>query len=142
MRLVQALDEQQAKEAVLSETAPKDIRAANTPQPPTDSAQGVAFSDLKDEQREMLKALVEAYARDMPPEVGQAWLEEIKQAGPAHVRFAWFGPTDRIQPHAYRVQGPTFLIEFNNTQNGANHIHSVWRNMLGDFGIPLKKSES
>jgi hypothetical protein len=37
------------------------------------------------------------------------------------------------------VQGPTFLIEFNNTQNGANHIHSVWRNMLGDFGIPLKK---
>ncbi len=48
------------------------------------------------------------------------------------------GPADRSQGHAYRVQGPTFLIEFNNTQNNANHIHSVWRNMLGDFGIPMK----
>jgi hypothetical protein len=140
LRLVQALDDKQAKEAILSETAPKDIRAANTPQPPTDTAQGVAFSDLNDEQREMLRALVEAYAQDMPPEVARAWLDEAKQAGPSNIRFAWFGPADRLQPHAYRVQGPTFLIEFNNTQNGANHIHSVWRNMLGDFGIPLKKS--
>src|SRR4051794_8836953 len=142
LRLVQALDDKQAKEAILSETAPKDIRAANTPQPPTDTAQGVAFSDLNDEQREMLRALVEAYAQDMPQEVARAWLDEIKQAGPSNVRFAWFGPADRLQPHAYRVQGPTFLIEFNNTQDGANHIHSVWRNMLGDFGIPLKKSPS
>jgi hypothetical protein len=140
LRLVQALDDKQAKEAILSETAPKDIRAANTPQPPTDTAQGIAFSDLNDEQREMLRALVEAYAQDMPPEVARAWHDEIKQAGPSNVRFAWFGPADRLQPHAYRVQGPTFLIEFNNTQDGANHIHSVWRNMLGDFGIPLKKS--
>ena len=62
-----------------------------------------------------------------------------RSAAPASttIRFAWAGPADRSQPHAYRVQGPTFLIEFNNTQNGANHIHSVWRNMLGDFGIPL-----
>jgi hypothetical protein len=142
LRLVQALDGKQAKEALLSDTAPKDIRAANTPQPPDDTAQGIAYSDMNDEQREMLKALVEAYAQDMPAEVAKSWLEEIKQAGPQHVRFAWFGPTDRLQPHAYRVQGPTFLIEFNNTQNGANHIHSVWRNMLGDFGVPLKKSSS
>ena len=67
----------------------------------------------------------------------QAWLDEIRRAGFENVRFTWAGPADRSQPHAYRVQGPTFLIEFNNTQNGANHIHSVWRNMLGDFGIPL-----
>jgi hypothetical protein len=140
LRLVQALDDKQAKEAILSETAPKEIRAANTPQPPTDTAQGIAFSDLNDEQREMLRALVEAYAQDMPPEVARAWLDEARQAGPSNIRFAWYGPADRLQPHAYRVQGPTFLIEFNNTQNGANHIHSVWRNMLGDFGIPLKKS--
>jgi hypothetical protein len=140
LRLLQALDERQAKEAILSATAPKDIRAANTLQPPTDSAQGVAAADLNDEQREMLRALVEAYAANMPPEVAGAWLGEIKKAGPDSVRFAWFGPGERTQPHAYRVQGPTFLIEFNNTQNGANHIHSVWRNMLGDFGIPLKKS--
>jgi len=140
LRLLQALDPRQMKEAVVADTAPKDIRAANTLQPPTETAVGVAFADLNDEQRQLFRALVEAYASDMPPEVAGAWLNEIKQAGPDGVRFAWFGPADRLQPHAYRVQGPTFLIEFNNTQNGANHIHSVWRNMLGDFGIPLKKS--
>ena len=139
-RLLQALDSRQMKEAVVADTAPKDIRAANTLQPPTESAVGIAFADLNDDQRQMLRALVETYASDMPAEVAGAWLNEIKQAGPDAVRFAWFGPADRLQPHAYRVQGPTFLIEFNNTQNGANHIHSVWRNMLGDFGIPLKKS--
>jgi hypothetical protein len=136
LRLIQALDDRQTKQAVLDDKAPKDIRAANTPQPPTEDAEGIAFADLNDEQREMLRALVESYAANMPMEVARAWLDEIKQAGTDTVRFAWFGPADRLQPHAYRVQGPTFLIEFNNTQNGANHIHSVWRNMLGDFGIP------
>jgi hypothetical protein len=73
----------------------------------------------------------------MPDEVSRAWLDEIRHAGPEGFNFSWTGPADRTQAHAYRVQGPTFLIEFNNTQNGANHIHSIWRNMLGDFGIPL-----
>jgi Protein of unknown function (DUF3500) len=140
LRLLQALDPRQMKEAVVAEAAPKEIRAANTLQPPTETAVGIAFADLNDDQRQMLRALVESYASDMPAEIAGAWLNEIKEAGPDAVRFAWFGPGDRLQPHAYRVQGPTFLIEFNNTQNGANHIHSVWRNMLGDFGIPLKKS--
>jgi hypothetical protein len=140
LRLLQALDGEQKKSALLSETAPKDIRAANTPQPPTETAQGVAYAELNGDQRALLHGLVEAYAASMPPEVGHAWVSEIKQAGPETIRFGWFGPADRMQPHGYRVQGPTFLIEFNNTQNGANHIHSVWRNMLGDFGIPVKKS--
>ncbi len=81
--------------------------------------------------------IVESYSSDMPDEVCKAWHDEIRQAGPERIKFSWTGPADRTQPHAYRVQGPTFLIEFNNTQNGANHIHSIWRNMLGDFGIPL-----
>jgi hypothetical protein len=137
LRLVQALNPEQQKLAVLEATAPKDIRAANTPQPPTSSAVGIAFKDLSEEQRGMLKALVESYATDMPPDVAHAWLSEIHQSGPENVQFAWFGATDRSAGHAYRVQGPTFLIEFNNTQNGANHIHSVWRSMIGDFGVPL-----
>ena len=79
--------------------------------------------------RETLNILLEGTPRGLS-------LSKIR-AGMEAVRFAWAGPADRSQPHAYRVQGPTFLIEFNNTQNGANHIHSVWRNMLGDFGFPL-----
>ncbi len=137
LRLLQALDDNQKKSAVISPEAPAEIRAANKPQPPTDAAEGIAYADLNNDQRSMLRALFESYAQDMPEEVSRAWLGEVRRAGFESIRFAWSGPGDRSQKHAYRVQGPTFLIEFNNTQNGANHIHSIWRNMLGDFGIPL-----
>jgi Protein of unknown function (DUF3500) len=137
LRLIQALDETQRKKAIFAEKAPGEIRAANTLQPPSDAAVGIAFAELNDDQRAKLKAIVESYAADMPLEVAKAWLDDIVRAGTDSVRFAWAGPADRTQGHAYRVQGPTFLIEFNNTQNNANHIHSVWRNMLGDFGVPL-----
>jgi hypothetical protein len=137
LRLLQALDDDQKKVAVIAQDAPKEIRAANTPQPPTDAAEGIPVSKLNEDQKQMLRSLVEAYAADMPEEVAHAWLTEIQQAGVEPIAFAWSGAADRTQPHAYRVQGPTFLIEFNNTQNGANHVHSVWRNMLGDFGVPL-----
>lgn len=137
LRLLQALDDNQKKTAVISPEAPAEIRGANKPQPPTAAAEGIAYADLNNDQRSMLRALFESYAQDMPDEVSRAWLGEVRRAGFEAIRFAWSGPGDRSQKHAYRVQGPTFLIEFNNTQNGANHIHSIWRNMLGDFGIPL-----
>ena len=137
LRLVQALTDTQKKKAIVSDTAPKEIRAANTPQPPTDDAEGISMFELTDDQQAMLKALVEAYIQDVPADVGKAWSDDIIQNGPQKVRFGWWGALDRSQPHHYRVQGPTFLIEFNNTQNNANHVHSVWRSMLGDFGRPL-----
>jgi Protein of unknown function (DUF3500) len=137
LRLLQSLDDSQQKSASFAEKAPGEIRAANTPQPPTDPAVGIAYADMKADQRSMFRALIETYAEDMPDEVAKVWLDDIGRAGTDAIRFAWAGPADRTQPHAYRVQGPTFLIEFNNTQNGANHIHSVWRNMLGDFSIPV-----
>ena len=139
IRLLQALDDSQKKVAVTAEKAPGEIRAPNTPQPPTASAEGIGFGELSDDQKPMLKSLVEAYAADMTAEIAAAWLEEIKKAGPEQVKFSWTGAPDRNGPHAYKVQGPTFLIEFNNTQTNGNHIHAVWRNMLGDFAIPMAK---
>ncbi|QEH34390.1 hypothetical protein OJF2_29290 [Aquisphaera giovannonii] len=137
LRLVQALDGNQQKTAIVAPEAPRDIRAANTPQPPADAAPGIAYDALNADQKGYLRALIDAYSSDMPDEVAKSWLDEIRRANPEGIRFAWYGPADRTRPHAYRVQGPTFLIEFNNTQNNANHIHSVWRNMLGDFAIPV-----
>jgi len=137
LRLLQALDENQHKSATFAAEAPGEIRAAHTLQPPTDAPVGIAYSGMNREQQGMLRALIESYAQDMPDEISRAWLGEVARAGFDTIRFAWAGPADRSRGHAYRVQGPTFLIEFNNTQNGANHIHSVWRNMLGDFGIAL-----
>jgi Protein of unknown function (DUF3500) len=142
LRLVQALDDDQRKKAVFAEKAPGEIRAVGPPspppQPPTDPAVGIAYGEMNADQRAGLRALIESYAMDMPIEVAKAWLDEIASAGSENVKFTWAGPADRSQGHAYRIQGPTFLIEFNNTQNNANHVHSVWRNMLGDFGIPLQ----
>jgi Protein of unknown function (DUF3500) len=139
LRFVQALDDSQKKVAVTAEKAPGEIRDANKPQPPTAEAEGIAYAQLNDDQKAILRALVEAYTADMTAEVAAAWIEEIRKAGPEAIRFAWTGVLDRNGPHAYKVQGPTFLIEFNNTQNNSNHIHAVWRNMLGDFAIPLAK---
>ena len=78
----------------------------------------------------------------MPEEVGRAWIGEIDKAGIDRVHFAWSGATEPGIGHYYRLQGPTFLIEFINVQrdsagNPANHIHAVWRNMAGDFGVAL-----
>ena len=139
LRFIQALNDEQKKVAIVEKAAPKDIRAANTPQPPTEAAVGIAYADLKDEQKALARTLVESYAQSMPPEVSKAWIEEIRKNDPDAIKFAWMGETERSKPHAYRVQGPTFLIEYNNTQNNANHVHAVWRNMLGDFGNPAAK---
>ena len=61
----------------------------------------------------------------------------IEKAGWSRVAFAWAGSAERGMKHYYRVQGPTFLIEYDNTQNDGNHIHSVWRDFNGDFGEDL-----
>ena len=146
LRLLQALDDDQKKAAVIADKAPREIHSADfkgeagglAPRPPDDRPEGIAAEKLTKDQRAMLMALIESYAAEMSPQVGAAWLNEIVQSGPGgrdRIHFAWSGPADRSQPHAYKVQGPTFLIEFNNTQNEANHIHSAWRNMLGDFGL-------
>ena len=139
LRVVQALTPEQSKKAVVADKAPSDIRAANTPQAPTEAAVGVTYGELDESQKKMLQNLVLSFAGEMPAEVAKAWQDEIVEAGVDKVHFAWMGPADRSQPHAFRVQGPTFLIEFNNTQNNANHIHTAWRSMLGDFGAPAKK---
>ena len=80
-----------------------------------------------------VKAHPAAYAGETPA----AKLDRIRKAGVEKITFAWAGDATRGQRHYYRVQGPTFLIEFDNTQNNANHIHSVWRDFQGDFGRDL-----
>jgi hypothetical protein len=149
LRLLQALDDDQKRVVVVAADAPKEVRSADfkgeggglASQAPNDTPKGLAAAKMSKDQRGLLMTLIEAYAHDMSPQVAAAWLDEIAksgQDGQDRIHFAWSGPADRTQPHAYTVQGPTFLIEFNNTQNNANHIHSLWRNMLGDFGLTPK----
>ena len=73
----------------------------------------------------------------MAPDIAADRLARITKAGVEKIAFAWAGEAERGRRHYYRVQGPTFLIEYDNTQNDANHIHSVWRDFEGDFGRDL-----
>ncbi len=144
LRLYQALDETQQKQALANDTAPGDI-PSNTGNPgglaldaPIVEPVGLAVGEMKPSQRRLLDTLINAYAGDMPSDVASSWLAEVERSGD-DVRFAWYGPADRTQPHGYLIQGKTFLIEFNNTQNNANHIHSSYRSRLGDFGKVAQK---
>jgi hypothetical protein len=104
---------------------------------------GLPGAKLTEQQRDLLWRLIEAYAHRMPADIAEAQLKEVKDAGLNEVYFAYTGGADPGEPHTYRVQGPAFVIEFLNKQadsagNPANHIHSVWRNLKGDFGLTAK----
>jgi len=73
----------------------------------------------------------------MPTEQAAARMLRIKKESFGQIRFGWSGAMVAGKPHYYRIQGSSFLIEFDNTQNNANHIHTVWRDFNGDFGADL-----
>jgi hypothetical protein len=143
-KLLHSLSPDQRKAAVIAEKAPADIRAAGTPQPPLTAPEGVAAAKLDESQVTTLRALLAAAAQKMRGESSERDLKAIDDAGIGKVYFAWAGADREGIGHYYRVQGPTFLIEFVNTQpdsagNPANHIHMVWRDpQHGDFGVPIK----
>ena len=82
--------------------------------------------------------LIEAYTVRWWPTTSPpiAW-RGSRAPGSENITFAWAGPLEKGAKHYYRVQGPTFLIEYDNTQNDGNHVHAVWRDFAGDFGRDL-----
>jgi hypothetical protein len=143
-QLLESLSPKQRKTAILADRAPADIRAAGKPQSPEYATEGVAFGGLNPTQQKWLRELIDVYARNLPADLAAARLEAIDAARYDRVYFAWAGADRPGIGHYYRIQGPTFLIEFVNTQpdsagNPASHIHSVWRDPTGDFAIPAKR---
>ncbi len=139
LTLINAMSDEQKETAIFSAEAPYEIQTvAHSRVEPLDKA-GIKYTDLSGKQKSMLKDIVEEYISVMPEEVAKKRRETIENDGWDEVYFAWAGVTNRSAGHYYRVQGPGFLIEFDNTQNNANHIHSVWRDFNGDFGRDLIK---
>lgn len=137
--LVQSLTPEQKKTAIVSADAPKEIlteasrQAALKGQP-----SGLEASKMTAHQREIFQNLLDEYCNNMPEPVAQMREDQIKKAA-GNLYFAWAGGEQAGQGHYYRIQSPSFLIEFDNTQDHANHIHSVWRDFNGDFGLDLLK---
>lgn len=135
--LVKSLDRTQRQAAVLSETAPPDILTGAQRQAAIQEDRGISYRALNKAQRGMLLSLIRTHLDAQPRSVAETRLARIRAAGMDTTKFAWMGGLEPGQGHYYRVQGTTFLIEYDNTQNQANHIHTVWRDFKGDFGRDL-----
>jgi len=131
-------DSAQLKAAHISPKAPNDIRSTGTPQPSTSPPVGLPVSKMSAAQKKLMERLLAEYLQNMPADVSRERRAKIIKAGEGKIHFAWWGDKEPNKRHAYRVQGPTFLIEYNNTQNDANHLHTVWRDRAGDLNVPLK----
>jgi Protein of unknown function (DUF3500) len=138
-QLVKSFTADQKKTAVLSKDAPKEIlteasrKAALNGQP-----SGLEASKMTAAQRAIFQNLLDEYCQNMTDQIDQTREDQIKKAGD-HLFFAWAGGEEPGQGHYYRIQSPSFLVEFDDTQDNANHIHSVWRDFEGDFGLDLLK---
>ncbi len=161
-RLVNSLDAAQRRAAIIHHRSPPDLAARMVPRigdterpdpvfsPEPDyvlsederdilsyvrsSPKGIPGSSLNRAQFDALTELVGAFVRRLPDEVAGAQLHDLERAGMDNLTFAWAGGTSPGDRHYYRVQGPTLLIEHDNTQGNGNHIHSAWRNPADDFG--------
>jgi len=135
--LVMALDAAQRTTATINAVAPNEIVTTNQLDIKPLAPEGIKFSAMTAAQRDLLARLLDSYIGLMAPDIASDRMARIKSAGMDNVAFAWAGPTERGQKHYFRVQGPTFLIEFDNTQNDGNHVHSIWRDFKDDFGRDL-----
>ena len=98
---------------------------------------GLAGAQMSRGQRDVLKALIRQYVDRLPEEIAEFHVARVAESSLDAVHFAWAGGFEHREPHYYRIQGPRLLIEYDNTQNDANHIHAVWRDPEDDFGMDL-----
>jgi hypothetical protein len=140
--LLALLDDDQRKRAVVSDTAPHDILSDEAPDATSvvglGALTGLPVAALRPDQVSLLRNLAALYVNRLAAELAEPVLARLDRELSAFT-FAWAGSTPPApgQPRYYRLEGPRFLAEFDNRQNRANHIHSVWREPGGDFGARL-----
>lgn len=135
--LMKSFSPEQRSEALIAAKAPWEIITGNDREAKPPEPAGLIHARMSPDQQARLRALVEVYAGRLRPEVADAERQKIAGRGWDQVRFAWAGGMEPGEAHYYRIQGPAFLIEYDNIQNGANHIHTTWRDFEGDFGRDL-----
>lgn len=135
--LVRMLLEEGNKEAVFSSRPPREIITGESREVEAVEAVGMAAAEMSEESRTALRQLIRIYVDRHRTDLAKKDLARIDAAGFERVHFGWAGGTEPGDAFYYRVQGPTFIMEAANTQNDANHIHTVWRNFERDFGRDL-----
>ena len=137
LELGNTLDTSQKSKAVIYEEAPYDIVTYNSTRASLPLEEGIPWSGLKRNQQDILIQLVKEYVGQVRSEVYDDFIGRVTEQGFDRLHFAWGGKIDGTLPHYYRIHGGDFLVEFDNYQNGANHIHSVWRQVSNDFATDV-----
>ncbi|MBT8146602.1 MAG: DUF3500 domain-containing protein, partial [Gammaproteobacteria bacterium] len=135
-QLITSMDVSQRSQAVLEIDVPRDIFTAAEDEVSPFETTGILFGALNSAQQLNLMNLIEEVASAQPDAVSAARMTQVRNGRDA-IRFTWIGETGESDAHYWRVQGNDFLIEYDKTQNNANHIHLVWRDFDGDFGRDL-----
>jgi hypothetical protein len=138
--LIRMLPEERRTRAILSARTFSDIVTRNDPKVRSLNIEGLAAGDMSEPEQTQLRKLLHVYADRMTESAAREQLERIELAGFDKLHFGWAGSLEPGKPHYYRLHGPTVLIEYDNTQNNANHIHSVWRDLERDFGGDLLRA--
>jgi len=132
--LMLSLNEEQKKTAVIAAEAFKDVVTGADKKVNIGEPKGLPAEKMTEAQKTALAELIKHYAARARAEIAKSEWERIEKAGFDKVHFGWAGVTEVGGPHYYRIHGPTFLVEYDNVQNGANHVHAVWRDPANDFG--------
>jgi hypothetical protein len=136
-QLVKMLDDRQRAIAIFSDTALVEMETRNDPKARALKTEGLRAADMTVPQRAQFRRLVEHYAGRVSASARAHALRDVDEGGFGELRFAWAGGTEVGQAHYYRIHGPTILVEYDNQQSNANHIHTVWRDLRHDFGGDL-----
>jgi hypothetical protein len=137
LELINALSDQQREEAIIQNVPFADIVTTNATEVGPLRPAGIEATTLNSRQKDLLNLLINEYLSSIPGNFALERERRINEEEFDEIRFGWAGALEKGQAHYYRIQGKTFLIEFDNTQNNANHIHTVWRDFDGDFGRDL-----
>ena len=138
--LLTSFDAKGITRVVVDSEAPADIITRWEPRVKPEEPVGLPLQEMTEDQGQSLMDLVSLYVSRVPDEVADIQMNRIEKAGRGYIHFAWAGSAVAGEPHYYRVHGPSFLVEYDNTQNNANHIHTVWRDFTNDWGDDLLQS--
>ena len=136
-QLIGGLNAGQRRTAILQPDSFGDILTGPGREDSLRQPQGLAMAAMDAVQRGQVLDIVEAYVRNMRASVAERQMRDLRDAGLEKLHFAWAGGTTPDAPHYYRLHGPTVIVEYDNTQNGANHAHSVWHDPRDGLGHDL-----
>ena len=131
--LMDSMDSGQRSKAIIYDEAPRDIYTYNSSEPVLPPGEGLSVSRMTETQKGIFEALVTEYVSQAPADISEQKPAELREGGLDQLYLAWAGLVEKGKAHYYRIFGGNFVVEFDNQQDGANHIHSVWRDVENDF---------